>query len=186
MKRLIFAVGALFLLFASSAPAGQGVTPMLKMDTTYHFQFFVPEIAAAPLPGRPATVWAYAWEGTVKGDINGVIRWWVEVPFFSLTQGVGRFELWDCEPVVPAVDCQDPAKLIMAGYEGFGYVSATDWEGKGVVTYVGAEYLEEYGEWFGRRTNDGGYVEFIPGTNPPVPLYGEGWFTILNRPSHKH
>ena len=66
----------------------------------------------------------------------------------------------------------------MAGYDAYGSTSDTEWAGKGVVTYVGAEYQEEYGEWFGRRINDGGYIEFLPGTDPPLPIYGEGWFTI--------
>ena len=178
MKRLILALAAIALLAAAPAQGKEGITPMLKMDTTYHFQFFSPVIPAAPLPGRPASVWAFAWEGTVHGDISGVIRWWVEVPL----TGAARWELWDCEPVYPTVDCQDPAQLIMAGYDAFGYVSALDWEGKGIVTYVGAEYLEEYGEWFRRRISEGGYVDFVSG----VPTYGEGWFTIYNRPSNKH
>ena len=69
----------------------------------------------------------------------------------------------------------------MAGYDAFGYVSDVDWEGKGVVTYVNAAY-PEYAEWFGRRISDGGYVDFPGG----VPSYGEGWFTIYNKPSNKH
>lgn len=185
MKKLILAVAALFLLVASPAPADQGVTPMLKMDTTYDFMFLNPLIPAATLPGRsPKMFWAFAWEGTVKGDINGVIRWWVEFIPPDVLTGVGRWEIWDCKPVSPAIDCKDEAQLIMAGYDAFGYTSATDWEGKGVVTYVGEKYLEKYGEWFGRRITDGGWVKFIePGH---VPSYGEGWFTILNTPSNKH
>jgi len=178
MRKFLFGAMALVLLAASPAQGDEGVTPLLRMDTTYHFQFFNQAIPAAPLPGRPASDWALAWEGTVQGDINGVIRWWAEFPL----SGVGRFELWDCEPVYPASDCQDPALLIMAGYEAFAYVSAVDWEGKGVVTYVGAGYLEEYGEWFGRRIGDGGYVNFVD----EIPIDGEGWFTIYNRPSNKH
>lgn len=179
MKKLILGLAAIVLLATGPAQSGEGVTPMLKMDTTYHFMFFNPQIPAAPLPGRlPGTTWALAWEGTLRGDINGVIRWWVEFP----PTFVGRWEIWDCEPIYPASDCQDPARLIMAGYDTFGYVSDIDWEGKGVVTYVGAEYSEEYGEWFGRRITDGGYVDFVGG----LPFYGEGWFTIYNRPSNKH
>ena len=182
MKKLLLGLATLVLLAAAPAQGKEGVTPMLRMDTTYYFQEFTQMIPAAPLPGRPAAFWGFAWEGTVQGDISGVIRWWVEVPFFAPTKGVGRFELWDCAPVYPASGCQDPARLIMAGYEAFRWVSPTDWEGKGVVTYVGAEYLEEYGEWFGRRITDGGYVDFVGG----LPFYGEGWFTIYNRPSNKH
>ena len=71
----------------------------------------------------------------------------------------------------------------MAGYDAFGYTSDTEWAGKGVVTYVGANYLEKYGEWFGRRITDGGWVKFLA---PGTPEYGEGWFTIYNTPSNKH
>lgn len=177
MKKLMLAVTALILVATNPALAAEGVTPFLKMDTTYHFQFFTPVIPAAPLPGRPAADWALAWEGTVQGELNGVIRWWVEFPL----TGVGRWELWDCEPVYPPIDCQDPAQLIMAGYDAFGYVSATDWAGKGVVTYVNEGY-PEFAEWFGRRITDGGYVDFVGG----LPTYGEGWFTIYNTPSNKH
>jgi len=179
MKKYLLGMAALLLLAASPAPANEGVTPMLKMDTTYHFMFFNPMIPAAQLPGRaPGTQWAFTWEGTVQGDINGVIRWWVEIPM----TGVGRWELWDCKPVYPVEDCEKPNQLIMAGYDAFGYVSATDWEGKGVVTYVGEAYLEKYGEWFGRRIADGGWVRFAG----DLPSYGEGTFTIYNTPSNKH
>ena len=79
MKKTLLGVLALGLLIVSPAQADSGVTPMLKMDTTYHFMFFNPTMPAAQLPGRaPGTQWAFAWEGTVRGDINGVIRWWIE------------------------------------------------------------------------------------------------------------
>jgi hypothetical protein len=178
MRKFLFGVMALVLLAANPAQGDEGVTPMLKMDTTYHFQFFNPVIPAAPLPGRPAVVWALAWEGTVEGDINGVIRWWIEFTPPDQIGAVGRWEIWDCEPVYPAIDCQDPAQLIMAGYDVFAYSSATDWGGRGIVTYAN----EQYAEWYGRRITDGGYVDYAG----DLPSYGEGWFTIYDRPSNKH
>jgi hypothetical protein len=181
MKRLIFAVAALLLLVASPVPANKGVTPMLKMDTTYKIVFGSDFNQMAPFPGRDAvTQWALTWEGTVQGDINGVIRWWV--PFNSETEsflGVGRWELWNCAPEYPiSCDYKDASLLMMAGYDAFAYVSATDWEGKGIVTYAN----EQYAEWLGRRITDGGNVEVSGG----FPCCGEGWFKIYNRPSNKH
>jgi len=184
MKKILVGMIFLGLLIASPAPANEGVTPMLEMDTTYHFMFLSPALPAAALPGRAdGTLWALAWEGTVQGDINGVIRWWVEFVPPNVLTGVGRWELWDCDPTYPAIDCNNPEQLIMAGTDAFGYTSATEWEGKGIVTYVGAAYLEEYGEWFARRITDGGYVEF---DDSGLLSYGEGWFTIYNTPSNKH
>jgi hypothetical protein len=176
MRKLLLGVAALVLLAASPAPADEGVTPMLKMNTTYNFMFFGELIPVAPLAGRPpGAQWALAWEGTIQGDVNGVIRWWAEFPL----TGVGRWEIWACQPIYPS-DCafDNPALLIMAGYDAFGYVSDTDWEGKGIVTYAN----EQYAEWFGRRITDGGWVEFVGG----VPSHGEGPFTIYNKPSNKH
>jgi len=179
MKKIVAAMICLGLLIANPVSSKEGVTPMLKMKTTYHFMWFDPMVPAAPFAGRPPGVqWAYAWEGTIEGDVNGVVRWWVEFPL----TGVGRWELWDCEPVYPSPGCDfdNSALLIMAGYDAFGYVSETDWEGKGVVTYA----REDYVEWFGRRITDGGWVEFDAATG--FPVYGEGPFVIYNRPSNKH
>ena len=176
MKKIFIGITALALLVASPAPADEGVTPMLEMNTTYHFMWFDPTIPAGPLAGKPpGAEWALAWEGTIQGDVNGVIRWWVEFP--PLT-GVGRWEIWDCEPVYP-IDCNFD-NLIMAGHDAFVYVSDTDWVGKGIVTYA----REDYAEWFGRRITDGGWVEFDASTG--FPIYGEGTFVIYNRPSNKH
>ena len=178
MNKFLAGIILLGLLIANPAPAGEGVTPMLKMDTTYHFMGLDPMIPAAPLPGMlPGTGWGLAWEGTIQGDVNGVIRWWAEFAPPDLT-GVGRWEIWDCEPVYP-INCNydDPALLIMAGYDAFGYVSLIDWEGKGIVTYAN----EDYAEWWGRRITDGGWVDF-----DAIPFYGEGLFVIYNRPSNKH
>ena len=177
MKKIFIGITALALLVASPAPAGEGVTPMLEMNTTYHFMGLHPVIPAAPLAGT-GTQWALAWEGTIQGDVNGVIRWWVEFTPPDNIGSVGRWEIWDCEPVYPSPDCDfnDSEQLIMAGYDAFGYVSATDWEGKGIVTYAN----EQYAEWFGRRITDGGWVDFSG-----LP-YGQGAFTIYNRPSNKH
>jgi hypothetical protein len=180
MRKYLLGVAALILLMGNPASAdeGQGVTPMLRMDTTYYFVLGTDFRLPAAFPGRPSSLlWALTWEGTVEGDINGVIRWWAEfTPPLSFA-GTGRWEIWDCAS--PAPTCFDPSRLIMAGYDVFGYVSDVDWEGKGIVAYVGADY-PEYAEWFGRRITDGGWVDF---TGLP---YGEGWFTIYNKPSNKH
>ena len=179
MKNLIIGLTALVFMAASPAPGSEGVTPMLKMDTTYKFVFPSEIIPAAPFAERVGTLYALVWEGTIEGDVDGVIRWWVEFTGTAFT-AAGRFELWDCPPEYPITcDYGDPELLIMAGYETFGYVSDIDWQGKGVVTYTN----EEYAEWYGRRYTDGGYVEF---DDSGLLSHGEGWFTIYNRPSNKH
>jgi hypothetical protein len=177
MKRLILGLAAVVLLATGTAQSSEGVTPMLKMNTTYHFVFGTGFELAAPLPGTPSgAMWALAWEGSIQGDVNGVIRWWVQFVPPDQFKSVGRFEIWNCE--LGGCDYEDTSLLLMAGYEVFGYVSATDWEGKGIVTFA----HEDYAEWLGRRYADGGWVQFVGG----FPFYGEGPFVIYNRPSNKH
>ncbi|MDH3613466.1 MAG: hypothetical protein OEU90_08665 [Gammaproteobacteria bacterium] len=180
MRKLLFGMAALVLLAASPASAGKGVTPMLKMNTTYNFVLNDFKPMAQFVERSLELQWALVWEGTIQGDVNGAMRWWI--PYQAVPEvfvGVGRWEIWDCEPVYPSLLCKydDPELLIMAGYESWAYVGDTDyWEGKGVVTYAN----EQYAEWFGRRITDGGWVDF--GGLP----FGQGQFTIYNRPSNKH
>lgn len=182
MKSFIIGLTALVFMAASPAPAGEGITPVLKMDTTYNLVFGSTFIDMAQFPGRnPGTQWALVWEGTVKGDLDGIIRWWVPFDFASFSfLSTGRWELWDCAPEYPIMcDYDNTDLLLMAGYDQFGYVSASDWEGKGIVT----DANEEYSGWVGRRITDGGNVELYP---DGFPCCGEGFFTIYDRPSNKH
>lgn len=181
MRKLLFGMAALVLLAATSAPADEGVTPMLKMNSAYNMVFGsdfkpAPDFVGTP----PGTQFALTLEGTVQGDINGVYRYWAgwsPDPEIGFT-GWGRWELWNCESVYPSPNCDynDLALLIMAGNDAFVYVTDTDWVGKGIVTYAN----EQYAEWFGRRIAEGGWFDFSG-----LP-YGQGVFTIYNRPSNKH
>jgi len=185
MKNILIGMIFLGLLIASPAPAKHGVKPMLKMHTTYHFILGSDFLPAAPFIGRPVdTLWALVWQGTVEGDIEGVIRWWVEFDPDPDTGGfgsLGRWELWDCEPDYPSPGCDfdNPGQLIMAGHDVFAYVSGNEWAGKGIVAYA----REDYAEWSGSRITDGGYVDYDA---DGFPEYGEGPFVIYNKPSNKH
>jgi len=178
MKKIFIGVTALALLIASPVPAGDNA-PWLKSDITYNFVLF---------DGRPVNVsfnpgWWLAWEGTIQGDVNGVIRWWVDMFEAGPPDYVGRWAVLDCEPIYP-ISCEDDADVIMAGYsagtnfEPVGGVA--EWSGKGVVTYV----AEPYAKWFGRRTTEGGWYNLDSVTE--LPVYGEGTFMIFDRPSNKH
>ena len=114
-----------------------------------------------------------AWEGTVSGDIEGVIRWWMVVPFPVVGQvskfADARWEIWDETGTV----------LILAGYEAGTTTNRPGktgvWRANGVVTYVNSDYLD-VDTWFGRRVHDGGEFEWV--VQGEVPDWGWGKFRV--------
>jgi hypothetical protein len=130
--------------------------------------------------------WVLAWEGTIQGDVNGVIRWWIDFGEAGYPNYVGRWEVLDCLPAYPISCPHDPALVIMAGYSAGTNFAPVDgfaeWPGKGVVTFVAPQYAK----WFGRRTTEGGRYNFALVGGVPTPNYGEGTFMIFDRPSNKH
>ena len=174
MKKIFIGIAALALLVASPAPAGDNA-PWLESDTAYYF---------AGDQVRDLS-WLLAWEGTIQGDVNGVIRWWVDLDEWFPPDYVTRWEVLDCDPDDPSSCPHDPALVIMAGYSAGTNLAPVDdvveWLGKGVVTFVGAEY-PQYAKWFGRRTTEGGWYHLVGGG----PTNGVGPLVIYDRPSNKH
>ena len=178
MNKFLAGIILLGLLIANPAPADKGVTPMLKMNTAYYFVGDqVRDLS-----------WLLAWEGTIQGDVNGVIRWWVDLDEWFPPDYVTRWEVLECNLDDPS-SCPHDALVIMAGYSaGTNLLPPVDgfveWSGKGVVTFVSAEpEYAQYAEWFGRRTTEGGWYSLDEGGNPTD---GVGPFMIYDRPSNKH
>ena len=112
-----------------------------------------------------------AWEGTISGDIEGVIQWWMVVPMATTGQvshyGVAgaRWEIWDGDD------------LLLAGYEAGSttvrHGKNSVWRANGIVTDVSPGFED----WIGRQVHDGGHFtwdEDIPG----LPDHGEGTFRV--------
>jgi hypothetical protein len=182
MKKIFIGITALALLVASPAPAGDNA-PWLESDTAYYF--------AGDQVRDPS--WLLGWEGTIQGDVNGVLRWWIDLAEWFPPDYVARWEVLDCDPVDPSScpydpdDPDDPAPVIMAGYSAGTNFAPVDgvveWSGKGVVTFVvDHEDYPQYAKWFGRRTTEGGWYSLDEEGNPT----GVGPFVIYDRPSNKH
>jgi hypothetical protein len=179
MKKIFIGITALALLVASPAPAGDNA-PWLESYTTYYF---------VGVPGSDPS-WLLAWEGTIQGDVNGVIRWWLHLAEWFEPDYVTRWEVLDCEPDDPS-SCPHDALVIMAGYSaGTNLLPPVDgfieWSGKGIVTFIVDDELypqyAKYAKWFGRRTTEGGWYSPDEEGNPT----GVGPFMIYDRPSNKH
>lgn len=119
--------------------------------------------------------WLLAWEGTIKGDITGVIRWWNDTAEAVSPNYVTRWEILDCPLLDPSACPHDPAPVIMAGYSAGTNLAPVDgitkWLGKGVVTFVSPQH-RLYAKWFGRPITEGGVY------SQKGRLEGNGEFTI--------
>jgi uncharacterized protein (TIGR02246 family) len=109
-----------------------------------------------------------AWEGTISGDINGVIQWWMG-PMSTIghvSSYVYRVEIWNSDKTV----------LLLAGEQAGSTTAAPGkdlvWRGKGIVTEASAEFEE----WIGRQVYESGHATWaIPGV---LPDYGVSTFLI--------
>lgn len=134
--------------------------PTLTVTTTYQF---VGTLGILDAEGR-----LLAWQGTVSGDIVGVIRWWMVVESMSYTgqasHYVDRFEIWSAA-----------GELLLAGDEA-GTTTArhgknSNWRTNGTVTEV-ASGLED---WLGRTEHAEGHFTWAA---PGLPYEGYGTIRI--------
>ena len=110
-----------------------------------------------------------AWKGTISGDINGVIKWWMDGTTMTYTGQAShyedRFEIWNADETV----------LLMAGDEA-GTTTArlgknSNWRTNGTVSEVGPGYED----WLGRNNHaEGHFTWAVPG----LPDHGTGTFRI--------
>jgi hypothetical protein len=107
-----------------------------------------------------------AWEGTTSGDIEGVIRWWMVVPF-SITGRVTHFvERWEI------LDAATGTIVLLEGYNAGTTTNRPGktgvWRSNGIVTYVNPAF-PELAEWLGRHMHESGEFSWIvPGEFPSI------------------
>ncbi len=113
------------------------------------------------------------WEGTIKGDLTGEMKYWfVQPPRVSgstymggeVTFYVARWEIWVGEDLLLAGES--------AGKTVFPDGADAMWDGHGVVT----EASSDFNALKGRKVYETGPV--IVGSDPPVSFSGTGMFLI--------
>ena len=126
--------------------------------------------AKKPAPKLTCTIeywWMPGWEGTISGDIEGVIKWWM-APMSATGQAShyeDRFEIWNATETV----------LLLAGDEAgtttVRHGKNSNWRTNGTVT-------EAYGDfegWLGRKNHAEGHFTWAA---PGLPDHGYGTFRI--------
>ncbi len=157
----LFLVSAL-LAFATTAEAKDPA----PLNATLEYEF-VGHLLQFDAQGR-----LLAWEGTTSGDIEGIIRWWMVVPFSvtgQVTHFEERWEIWDASG----------STLLIAGYNAGTTTNRPGksgvWRSNGVVTEVNDDY-PELAKWFGRHMHESGeFFWIVPGE---FPSDGTGTFRI--------
>ena len=113
-----------------------------------------------------------AWEGTTSGDIEGVIRWWMVVPFSitgQVTHFEERWEIWDVNMTF----------LLLEGYNAGTTTNRPGksgvWRSNGIVTYVNPGF-PELDEWLGRHMHESGEFSWL--IQGEFPFLGTGIFRV--------
>jgi hypothetical protein len=141
-------------------PAAAKPAPTLAGVTAYDF---VGHLGNFDGEGR-----LLAWDGTISGDIEGVIQWWMAVPFKLTGQDSHwtlRWEIWNSAET----------ELLLAGDEAgtttVRHGKNSVWRGNGTVT----EASQEFESWIGRQIHDGGNFTWAA---PGLPDQGVGTFRV--------
>jgi hypothetical protein len=165
MKKLI-AVFALVTFIAAGLALAENTTPPLTCTTEYNF---VGHLGEFDDEGR-----LLGWVGTISGDIEGVIKWWVAIPFKKTGQAshvVQRWKIWD----------EDEEVLLLAGEDKGGTTTChqrnTSWRANGIVT----EASEEFEDYIGSQMHESGNIAWAA---PGLPDHGTGKFRVAGSSSN--
>jgi hypothetical protein len=175
MKRLIFmflVIGATMIFFGCSennpsAPelsqSDQLTASLAKKPASCTTEYdFVGHLGEFDAEGR-----LLAWKGTISGDIEGVIKWWMG-PMSATGQAShyeDRFEIWNAAET----------ELLLAGDEAgtttVRHGKNSNWRTNGTVT----EAYGDFEDWLGRKNHaEGNFTWAAPG----LPDHGWGTFRI--------
>jgi hypothetical protein len=174
MKKLIsistIPVLALALLLVlgtvlSDGAAAQAKKPAPSLTGTTEYDF-VGHLGIFDAEGR-----LLGWIGTISGDIEGVIHWWVVLPMKTtgqITHWVSRWEIWSDDPLQE----NSEAVLLLAGDDAGTNIVRHEknsiWRANGIVT----EAYGEFQDWIGRQVHEDGNL------NWDFPYWGSGIFRV--------
>ena len=156
----VFALVASLAIFIGVGLAlAKNTTPPLTCTTEYNFVGHLGEF--------DEEVRLLAWEGPISGDINGVIQWWMVLPFKETGQASHYIERWkilDGDGEVLLVGDEKGTTTICHGKN-------TTWRANGIVI----DASKEYEHYIGSQTHNSGDVIWAA---LDVPSHGTGKMRI--------
>jgi hypothetical protein len=160
-KRLVIVLALILVLIPTGMALAEKPAPSLTGTTEYAF---VGHLGEFDPEGR-----LLVWRGTISGDINGVMLWWMVVPFKEVgqtTHFVARWEIWNLNETVMLLAGDEAGTTTVRHYKN------SIWRANGIVT----EASGNFADWKDRQMHDGGNVDW--GEAPPASASGEGTFRI--------
>ena len=114
----------------------------------------------------PLSPYLETWEGTISGDIEGRIEWWIDVRTWTAWPYILAEEpLPNATHYTQKVKIYDAEGLVLETLEhGTTTLANTTWRANGVVTF--ARKGSNFDGWEGRRVHESG--DFIMGPDGPV------------------
>ena len=169
MKNLITIKGmsvltlVLLVVLGSVLAGAAAITPLSALECTITVDF-VGHLGTIDDEGR-----LLAWDGEIHGDIEGVIKWWIDLAYSrnigQISYYAARWEIYDLADNLILAGDDAGTTATPPGKDGI-------WRGKGIVTEASAEFED----WTGRQVYESGNVEWDEAGNPKG---GEGTFRII-------
>lgn len=134
--------------------------PSINCTTEYHF---VGHLGEKDGEGR-----TLVWEGTISGDIEGVIKWWSMLNEMLFTGQAShyeqRFKIWNANEELLLVG--DDAGTTTARHE-----KNSNWRANGTIILA----YGDFADYFGRQAHSAGHFTWVA---PEFPYEGTGTFRV--------
>lgn len=151
----------LLLVFSTVLADNVGVKPAPVLTGTTEYNF-VGNLGIFDGEGR-----LLGWEGTISGDIEGIIQWWMVIPMAT----TGQVSHYDDLCVILDSEGELLLAIDEAGSTTVRHGKNSIWRTNGTVT----DASEEFEAWLGRHVHEGGNFTWAA---PGVPDHGVGIFRI--------
>ena len=161
---LLLTLSVILVLVSAGMAAAKKPAPSLEGITAYIYVGYLEKFDSEDR-------WL-VWEGSISGDIEGVIQWWIGE--ITTTGGVSHYD-------DRCVILGENDELLLAGEESGSTTTRGGqdkiWRTNGVVT----DASDQFEGWIGRQTHADGNVELLEIDTPDGPILipgGTGTFRI--------
>jgi len=156
---LLLTLGVVAALVPVGMAASKKPAPLLEGITEY--ALVAPPYGPLMVDGGGRVL---VWEGTISGDIEGVIQWWI-----GPVTRTGSVSHYDDRCVILDEDENVLLEVLESGSTTYRDGKDPIWRTNGVVTYASGDYTD----WIGRQSHADGDAKLLE-----TPPCGTGTFRV--------